>query len=106
MKRITEDRAIALSDLAEELRDCNSDIYLCGDGYQVAKTALKAAGIDICETPELLLCQSGVSVARVANRKYDAGLYVSDSELSPVYLRMPQAERERLARLTEEKKEV
>lgn len=104
--RITEDRAIALSDLAEELRGCDSDIYLCGDGYQVAKAALTAAGLDLCETPELLICQSGASVARVAKRKYEGGEYLSDSELSPVYLRMPQAERERLARLEEEKKGV
>ncbi len=104
--RITEDRAIALSELAEELRDTECDIYLCGDGYEVARNALTAAGITLCETPELLISQSGASVARVAERKYDRGEYVSDNELSPIYLRMPQAERERLARLEEEKKEV
>lgn len=104
--RVTDDRAIALSELADELRDCGCDIYLCGDGYDVAKKALADLGVTVCETPELLICQSGASVAKVAKRKYENGEYLSDSEISPIYLRMPQAERERLARLEEQKKEV
>ena len=97
--RLTEDRPIALSALAEELKEYEGEsIYLVGDGYNVAKKALEAAGIVICDTPELLILENAASVARVAKRKYDAGEYVSDAELSPIYLRMPQAERERLER--------
>ena len=99
LERITEDRAISLSTLADELRECEEKIYLCGDGYEVARKALLAEGITLCNTPSLLICQNGASVALVAKRKYDKGEYVSDSALSPVYLRMPQAERERLERL-------
>ena len=63
-----------------------------------ARAALAAAGI-VCEnTPELLIGASGASVARVGMSKYEDGIYVSDSELSPTYLRLPQAERERLER--------
>ena len=99
MKRLCEDRAIALSELAEELRAyAGESIYLSGDGYAVAKKALSAAGIELCETPDLLILENAASVARVAKRKYESGEYVNDSELSPVYLRMPQAERERLER--------
>ena len=99
MERLTEDRAIALSDLAEELKAYGDEkIYLCGDGYTVAKKALTAAGIKICETPDLLILENAASVARVASRKYATGEIVSDSEIAPVYLRMPQAERERLER--------
>lgn len=99
MERLTEDRAIALSDLAEELKACGDEkIYLCGDGYTVAKKALTAAGIEICETPDLLILENAASVARVASRKHATGEIVGDSEIAPVYLRMPQAERERLER--------
>ena len=99
LERLTEDRAIALSDLAKELRQYEGEsIYISGDGYNVTWRALSAAGITLTKTPELLILQNAVSVARVANRMHERGETVSDIELSPVYLRMPQAERERLER--------
>ena len=99
LTRLTEDRAIALSDLAEELRQYEGEcIYISGDGYGVAKKALSAAGIELTETPDLLILQNAVSVAKVGYRMHTEGKTVKDIELSPVYLRMPQAERERLER--------
>ena len=99
LERLTEDRAIALSDLAEELRQYEGEsIYISGDGYNVTWRALSSAGIALTKTPELLILQNAVSVARVAYRMHERGETVSDIELSPVYLRMPQAERERLER--------
>lgn len=99
VERLTEDRAIALSDLAEELKAYEGEaIYLSGDGYAVAKKALTDLGIKLCETPDLLILENAASVARVAKRKYDKGELLTDSDISPVYLRMPQAERERLER--------
>ncbi len=101
--RLTEDRAISLTDLAEELRSYSGDIYIVGDGYSVAVAALEKEGIKLCRTPENLICQNAASVARVAYRSYNNGEFVSDSQLSPKYLRMPQAERERLERERAEK---
>ena len=99
LERLTEDRAIALCDLAKELKEYEGEaIYLSGDGYEVAKKALTSEGIKLSLTPELLILENAVSVAKVAKRKYENGEAISDSELSPVYLRMPQAERERLER--------
>ena len=99
IERLTEDRAIALSALAEELRQYEGEsIYLSGDGYGVAKKALTEAGIFLSETPELLILENAASVAKVAKIKYDKGEILTDAEISPVYLRMPQAERERLER--------
>lgn len=99
IERLTEDRAIALSALAEELSQYEGEkIYLSGDGYGVAKKALTDSGIKIEETPELLILENAASVAKVAKRKFDKGEVLTDSEISPVYLRMPQAERERLER--------
>ena len=97
LTRITEDRAIALSDLAEELKQYEGEnIYITGDGYGVAHKALAKAEVKLMKTPELLILQNAVSVAHVAYRAHQSGENASDSELSPVYLRLPQAERERL----------
>lgn len=104
IERLTEDRAIALSALAEELREYRDEcIYLSGDGYEVARRALLSDSIPLSATPELLILENAVSVAKVAKRSYERGEAVSDSELSPVYLRMPQAERERLEREAQKK---
>ena len=105
IEKLTEDRAIAISELAEDLREYNEPIYLSGDGYEVARRGLIAAGIDVKETPALLITENAYSVARVAKRKYDRGEIQSDLEIVPTYLRMPQAERERLERLSRENTE-
>ncbi len=98
-KRLTEDRAIALSELAEELKAYpDKKIYLSGDGYYVAKAALDDAGIITEDTPELLINENAGSVAKIAYKKLLAGETVTDSEISPMYLRLPQAERERIER--------
>ena len=98
LSRLTEDRAIALYDLASELSSYDENIYLVGDGYSVAKSAMEKAEVKTMNTPELLIFESAVSVGKVAKKKYEKGEFVSDSKLAPIYLRMPQAERERLER--------
>lgn len=98
--KTVEDRAVALSELGEELRAVtDKKIYLVGDGYAVARRALTERGICVEETPEILINENAASVARVAYRKILAGETVTDREIAPLYLRMPQAERERLERL-------
>ncbi|MBR3805664.1 MAG: tRNA (adenosine(37)-N6)-threonylcarbamoyltransferase complex dimerization subunit type 1 TsaB [Clostridia bacterium] len=99
-KRLTEDRAISLSDLSDELRGYEGQkIYISGDGYSVARNALEKSGIVTEITPELLINENAASVAKIAYQKYLSGEYVSDKEISPTYLRLPQAERERLEKL-------
>ena len=102
LDKLTPDRAIAISELADELKEYSEPIYLVGDGYDVARRGLIAAGVDVKETPKLLITENAYSVALVANRKYEEGKTVSDLEIAPTYLRMPQAERERLERLAAE----
>lgn len=99
MEKLTEDMAISIKDLASMLREYGSEhIYLVGDGYEVARKGLTEDGLTIEITPRALRNESAASVARVALRQYNEGQTVSDSELSPTYLRLPQAERERLER--------
>ena len=98
LERLTEDIAISITELGERLREFDEPIYLTGDGYGVAKKGLTAEGLQIENTPVALRNQSAASVARVALRQFKEGKTVSDTELSPTYLRLPQAERERLER--------
>ena len=98
ISRISEDCAISISELAEKLCEYSGkrSIYLVGDGYGVAKAALSELGIVTACTPELLKNENAYSVARVAVRLYNEGKSISDTEITPTYLRVPQAERERL----------
>ena len=101
-KRLCDDRAMAVSELAGELTESDGDIYVVGDGYDSVYAALKVRGARVKETPVLLRSESAYSVARVAYRKHLAGESVTDLAIAPTYLRMPQAERERLERLKNE----
>ncbi len=102
--RMTEDEAISISALGERLKKYEGEsIYLVGDGYAVASRGLAATGIDITPTPPLLINENAYSIAQVALEKYKRGEFVKDTEIAPIYLRMPQAERERLERLGETK---
>ena len=91
--------------IAEELAGEREPIYLVGDGYAVAHRALTEAGVRLKGVPEGLITASAASVGRVAYRKFLRGEYVTDRELVPTYLRLPQAEREGLERLNNENKE-
>lgn len=98
ISRMTPDRAISAEELAEELRSYEGDIYITGDGYDVAHKLLTSLGVKFAVTPYLLRSQNAVSIARVAEKMHAQGLCVSERELAPSYLRLPQAERERLER--------
>ena len=100
VKKLTEDRAIPIEKLAEELMQYeNQPIYLVGDGYKTTKSALAELGVRTENTPELLINENAFSLCKLAYRKYKAGEYTTDTGINPTYLRMPQAERERLERL-------
>ncbi len=95
--RLTPDRAISTDELADELLAYEGEaIYLSGDGYGIAKEALVRRNLKVMETPPLLISENAYSCARVAYKKHLAGDTVTDTELSPMYLRLPQAERERM----------
>ena len=94
--RITEDMAIGADELDEKLSQYDSPVYLCGDGIEVATECFERTKIE--KTPERLRYQSAYSVAQVALRMYEEGKSVSDAELTATYLRLSQAERERIER--------
>ena len=77
-------------------------IYLTGDGYDIAKNAFTK--VDTKDTPLYYQYQSAYSVALCALKAGERQLLTTDIELSPIYLRASQAERERLERLQKESK--
>jgi len=96
--RLTEDRAIALEDLIEELRGTKTTQIVLGDGARLCWEALTAAGIPARLAPPNLRQQTAWGVARLGLELAKAGQTVPPEELVPVYHRLSQAERERLAR--------
>lgn len=105
MTRVTPDRAISIDELVSELALVDGDIYLSGDGYEVTVKGLSARGVAYRRTPTLLITENAYSVARLASRQYKNGETVTDTEITATYLRLPQAERERLERINKEKKD-
>jgi len=99
--RLTPDRAIALSDLAEELKQETRRITVVGDGAKLCFSALTAAGISCRLAPPHLVMQNAMSVALEAEQLAAENGLVSAQELTPVYLRPPQAERLRTERNTQ-----
>ena len=95
--RLCEDRALCVTELEGELAEMGLPFALCGDG--VAEFKRLAPNSTPASVSALLEDQSAVSVAKVALRRANAGESGTDAELAPVYLRLPQAERERLERL-------
>lgn len=96
--RITEDRAIALADLKEELKNVEKSIFLVGDGANLCYNTLREEVANLVLPPEHRIHQRAVGVAILAQRMADAGIAPSGGELTPNYLRLSQAEREKLER--------
>ncbi len=94
LERLCEDMAQSFEEFFEDVKKLGSKIYLVGDGYNAGR---KLLGDDYSyETPEKLRYQSAYSVAQIAYKKYLNGDRTSAEELRPTYLRLPQAERDRL----------
>lgn len=98
--RLCDDEAIAAEELDEKLAAYSKKVYLCGDGINVALANFSKTAVE--PTPEEQRYQSAYSVSQVALMKYRSGKYVTDAELTATYLRLSQAERERLERINKE----
>ena len=94
--RIREDRAISLQDLGEELQKFNEPIFLVGDGSILCYNTLSESVPALVLPEEHRMHQRATGVALVARQAAAMGLTPSGAELEPNYLRLSQAERERL----------
>ena len=93
LTRLTEDRAIALADLAEEIKSDPRPKTIVGDGARLCYDFLQSAGIPCRLAPAHLVMQNAASVALEAEVLAAEGALTNAQELQPVYLRPAQAER-------------
>ena len=96
--RLTPDRAIGLDALAQELESAEKKIFVLGDGGELCYNFLSEKALPVSLAPEPYRLQNAWGVCRAALSRPPA----SAAELLPVYLRLSQAERERLERMKKE----
>lgn len=95
--RMTEDRPIALEELAKEVTALGAPVFLIGDGAELCFEYFTAHGVPCVMAPDNLRWQDAWGVAMAAADKTPGNA----DELLPVYLRLSQAERERQERLSQ-----
>ncbi len=98
VERCTADRAISLEDLGEELKKLSKPVFLVGDGSNLCYNTLSESVAGLILPPEHRKHQRGVGVGLAALEQISAGESGDGASLAPNYLRLSQAERERLAR--------
>ena len=113
-KRLCDDRTVTAKELVDELCEKypKKKIVLCGDGaalfYSLYEKYLDGRSLNVSLALAGDMLQDGFSVARagfevLSSPSFDKALYTQEA-LSPLYLRLSQAERERNERLSNETK--
>lgn len=95
--RLSEDSSDHASVLEEKLCAYGENVLFCGDGTSVLRNVFTK--INVLYDNQLLLYPSAPSVALAAFDKIARKGLTYGAELSPVYLKPSQAERERLERI-------
>lgn len=98
LTRQCPDRAIGLAELVEEIKNRPEPKFVVGDGAGLCYNHLLEQDVPCRMAPPQLVMQNAVGVALAAEEMAAAGQVTTARDLVPVYLRLSQAERERLAR--------
>lgn len=94
MTRLAPDRAISMEELLEEIKNSEKIHFFVGDGAEMCYNTALEKNLNVRLAPEPFRLQSAWGVAKAAE-----GLTpTAPDDLTPNYLRLSQAERERLAR--------
>ena len=99
VSRFCFDRALMIEELYAELekiyeKNREKTIFIVGDGADLFYNSIKDRDVPVCLAPEHLKWQRASGVCMAALSKAQNGETVCPEELLPVYLRLPQAERE------------
>ena len=109
VQRLTEDRALSMEELAAELptwmKEREIPLILVGDGARLCFESPYFADISCALAPEHLRMQRASGVAEAARQAFLEGNTVSPERLAPIYLRLPQAQRELNKRLAQQKEQ-
>ena len=101
LTRISEDRAISLEELGENLQKMQEPVFLVGDGSVLCYNILSESVPGLVLPPEHRMHQRAVGVGLLAAAEAARGGDGNGAALVPNYLRLSQAERERAERLRE-----
>ena len=92
-ERLTPDRALSIDELSAELKTYSENIYLVGDGAEICSKAFSDIP-NISLTPENIRFQHAYGTAIAAQKMAEQNALCTSDSLMPIYLRLPQAERE------------
>ena len=96
MERLCEDRALAMENLLEELKEETLPILFCGDGVPVFREKItEVLGEKAMFAPVMQNMNLGASIAEIGLAMAKKGETIPYGELVPQYVRLSQAERER-----------
>ncbi len=90
--RLCEDKAVMIAEIPEMIKNLKKDVIILGDGAELCYNYLKTICNNIRLAPVISRYQRASGVALAA--ECGAGEHVTADKLTPVYLRVPQAERE------------
>lgn len=96
--RLMEDSAISIEELRAKLEKLEKPKILVGDGAELCYNTFGGSLADVTLAPEHLRMQRASGVALTALEKFAQGESADAASMSPSYLRLSQAERERLVR--------
>ena len=94
--RLCEDRAISLAELCKEAKNSEKTFFLVGDGAILCYNYFLDNGLNAVLAPANVRLQSAWGVGKAAEN-HD---FTNPCDIAPNYLRLSQAERERLEKLT------
>ncbi len=94
IERMTPDEAISLEELKNRLISLKKPVLLVGDGAKLCYNTFQEEVSDLWLAPAAIRNQQATGVAAQAAVMAREGKLCSHDQLQPVYLRLPQAERE------------
>ena len=96
LSRVLPDSALSLEELGNMLKNLDQTIFLVGDGAELCYNNLRENVDQLQLLPEHLRMQRAAGVALLAWESLQAGTAADGAQLVPNYLRLSQAEREKL----------
>ena len=99
--RLTDEECLKADELAARLSEYDGDIILVGDGAQLVKKAADEQGVNTRLALDPLRFQTGYGVCLAAMNAER----IAPEQLMPMYLKLPQAQRELMAKNADAYKE-